>query len=327
MTRRIWKWTTIAAFVLVVSAQAKDDSAADRSAAGLDNATHKTFVKTNAHEGPVVVPHQNRLYFTTAPDFAADDTHIAIRFVDLDTGEVGTLRPRSNMANGMWLARDGKSLLVAEQGTHDTHGGISRINLADGTREVIVDSFEGKRFNSPNKVIEAKNGWIYFSDPDYGYNQGFKGKPELAMAVYAHNPETGKTTRLTTDPDRPHGLALSGDGTVLFIGDTDAIDGKRPYDPKRTKDVLSAPLLAPDRIGPLTKVLSVPVGIPDGFIVVGPDDDLWVAAGDGLRVYSKDGEFLKLFPVENGVFNVTKSGDTFYSTGDTAIFATQAQDK
>jgi gluconolactonase len=268
------------------------------------------------------VPHQNRLYFTTKPDFESDDVHIAIRYVDLDTRKVGTLLPRSNMANGMWLSADGKALLVAEQGTMQTPGAISRIDLANGTREVIVDSYEGKPFNSPNKVIQSSNGWIYFSDPDYGANQGFNPAPELPMAVYAHDPSTGKTYRLTAGIARPHGLALSPDEKVLYIGDTDAIDGKNPYNIDKSHSILSAPLEAPNRLGPLSEVLSVPVGIPDGFIVPAGGDDLWVGAGDGLRHYQADGTLKALYPVGGPVFNVTRHGNKIYSTADTAIWQT-----
>ena len=287
---------------------------------------HTVYVQADAHEGPVVVPQQERLYFTSVPDFKSDDVNIAIRYVDLKTGKIETFRPDANMANGMWLTRDGTALLVAEQGTRDTPGGISRIRLADGARDVIVDSFDGKPFNSPNKVIEASSGWIYFSDPDYGYHQGFKDAPQLPMAVYAHNPQTGETTQLTTAVARPHGLALSPDESVLYIGDTDAIDGSSPYDPSRSRSILSAPLLAPDKIGPLKELLSVPVGIPDGFIVTKPDGNLWVAAGDGVRLYSSDGSLIKMFPIEGGAFNVVQNDGAIYSTADTAIWKTKIDD-
>lgn len=299
-----------------VRGYAEEDSPGD-----LDG--HAIYVETDAHEGPVVVPDQNRLYFTSVPDFAADDTHIAIRYVDLGTKQVETFIPDANMANGMWLSSDGAALLVAEQGTKDTPAAISRISLADGEREIIVDSYEGKPFNSPNKVIEASSGWIYFSDPDYGYHQGFKDAPQLPMAVYAHSPETNETTRLTTAVARPHGLALSLDENVLYIGDTDAIDGSSPYDPNRSHSILSAPLLAPNEIGPLMEVLAVPVGIPDGFIVTKPHGNLWVAAGDGVRLYSSDGMLIEMFPIDRGAFNVARHGDTVYSTADTAIWRTR----
>ena len=317
MAGKIVKRAAIAVFVLALTVCSghADDEAMD--------ATHLSIlVETDAHEGPVVVPELNRLYFTSVPDFAAADTHIAIRYVELDMLVVETFIPRSNMANGMWLTQDGTALLVAEQGTRETPAAISRIRLSDGHRDVLVDSYDGKPFSSPNKVIEARSGWIYFSDPDYGYNQGFKDAPALPMAVYAYNPATGETIRLTTDVARPHGLALSLDESVLYIGDTDAIDGKNPYDPNRSHDILSAPLIAPDEIGPLREVLSVPVGIPDGFVVVAPQGDLWVAAGDGLRRYAEDGQFIELLPIEGGVFNVTQFGDKLYATGNTKIWET-----
>lgn len=280
----------------------------------------QVLVEANAHEGPVVVPSQNRLYYTTRPDFAADDTFIAIDYVDLETNEVERFKERSNMANGMWLTQDGEALLVAEQGTMESPGAISRISLADGSREVLVDSFEGQPFHSPNKVIEADSGWLYFSDPAYGVNQGFKPASPLPMAVYAHDPRTGKTVRLTTEPVRPHGLALSPDQTILYIGDTEAIDGKNPYDPTKTRDVLAAPLVAPDELGPLTTLFSVPVGIPDGFIVT-EDGDLWVGAGDGVRRYTADGTFVELLPIpETGAVNLTRDGERLYITADTAIW-------
>ncbi|MEO1017089.1 MAG: SMP-30/gluconolactonase/LRE family protein [Pseudomonadota bacterium] len=311
MTRMTLAGTAAAAAILVsimVGAEAN---------VGRENLS--ILVETDAHEGPVVVTSQNRLYFTTKPDFAAEDTFIAIRYVDLATNEVETFRPRSNMANGMWLTRDGTALLVAEQGTRETPGGISRIRLADGHREVLVDSFEGQPFHSPNKVIEAESGWIYFSDPDYGFNQGFKDQSPLPMAVYAFDPTTETTVRLTIEPDRPHGLASSPDGKTLYIGDTDAIDGKSPYDPNKTRGVLGASLETSDKIGELTDLLSVPEGIPDGFITT-PNGDLWVAAGDGVRRYTAEGEFLELLPIENGAVNLTRDGNVLYITADTAIW-------
>ncbi len=305
------------ASVVLLAALPSSDLAADT------DDRHAVFVETDAHEGPVAVPASNRIYFTTKPDFTANDTHIAIRFVDVSTGEVGTLTPRSNMANSMWLSKDGRSLLVAEQGSLETPGAISRIDLADGSRTVVVDAFEGKPFNSPNKVIEADSGWIYFSDPDYGHNQGFKPPPELPMAIYAHDPATGTTKVLTDALDRPHGLALSPDQGVLYMTDTNAIDGKHAYDPSATRAVLAAPLLAPDRLGPIETIATVPVGIPDGLTTTAEDGHLWVGAGDGLRRYTPDGDLVELFPVAGGVFNVTRYGDAMYSTADTAIWRTR----
>ncbi|AWF80999.1 hypothetical protein BTJ40_09340 [Microbulbifer sp. A4B17] len=284
--------------------------------------THSILVETDAHEGLVYVPSQNRLYFSSVPNLDSKTPQIAIRYYDFATGEVVTWKTRSNMANSMWLSNDSEHLLVAEQGIGGNPGAISRIHLSDGQREVLVDNYKGKPFNSPNKVVQSPSGWIYFSDPNYGHNQGFKPEPKLPPAFYAFNISTEKLTRLANEYIMPHGLAISPMGTNIYFGDTAAIDGKSSYDPSKTKDIYVSALLSPDHLGDKHWVLSTPVGIPDGFIVVGPRNDLWVAAGDGLRHYRKDGSLVFLYPVPGGVYSVATDGEAFYSSSNSAIWKT-----
>ncbi|WP_444942028.1 SMP-30/gluconolactonase/LRE family protein [Microbulbifer sp. ZKSA004] len=285
-------------------------------------ATHSILVETDAHEGLVYVPSQKRLYFTSVPDLEIENPQIAIRYYDFITGEVVTWKHRSNMANSMWLSNDGEHLLVAEQGKGATPGAISRRSLSGGQREVLVDAYKGKPFNSPNKVVQSPSGWIYFTDPDYGYNQGFKPEPMLTPAVYAFDPSTKKLIRLSAEYMMPHGLAISPIGNQIYIGDTAAIDGKNPYNPKKTKDIYVSALPSPEKLEEKQWVLSVPVGIPDGFIVTGPKNDLWVAAGDGLRHYRENGSLVNLYPVPGGVYSVATDGKAIYSSSNTAIWKT-----
>ena len=55
----------------------------------------------------------------------------------------------------------------------------------DGTITVIADSYNGKRLNSPNDVVVASNGSIWFTDPTYGIKgnyEGLRAEPEQAEA-------------------------------------------------------------------------------------------------------------------------------------------------
>ena len=36
----------------------------------------------------------------------------------------------------------------------------------------LAGTFEGKRFNSPNDVVQKSNGDFYFTDPPYGLEEG-----------------------------------------------------------------------------------------------------------------------------------------------------------
>lgn len=47
--------------------------------------TIEKIIETNAHEGPVCVPWQNRLYFTTKPKFYAKKPIVSIKYIDLHT--------------------------------------------------------------------------------------------------------------------------------------------------------------------------------------------------------------------------------------------------
>jgi sugar lactone lactonase YvrE len=74
-------------------------------------------VTTDAHEGPVYVPSEDALYFTTSRP------HVAIRRLALDGDRfpledegVTTVRAATDAANGMALGRDGRLLVCASYG-------------------------------------------------------------------------------------------------------------------------------------------------------------------------------------------------------------------
>ena len=64
--------------------------------------------------------------------------------------------------NGMAEAPDG-SVWLAQ------HGGRQIVRIdPDRSLTPIVSAFEGKRLNSPNDLVFAKDGALYFTDPPYG---------------------------------------------------------------------------------------------------------------------------------------------------------------
>jgi sugar lactone lactonase YvrE len=129
------------------------------------------LARTDAHEGPVFVEAEQALYFTTSRP------RVQIRRLDLRTGAVTTVRAEANVANGMTLGPCGE-LLVCEQGTLTEPAAISRVARSGGTREVLVDAWEGLPLNSPNDLVVASDNSIWFTDPSYGHLQGFR--PESA---------------------------------------------------------------------------------------------------------------------------------------------------
>ena len=51
----------------------------------------------------------------------------------------------------------------------------------------LVDSFEGKKLNSPNDIVCKSDGSIWFTDPSFGIlgnYEGTRAEPELPTNVY-----------------------------------------------------------------------------------------------------------------------------------------------
>lgn len=71
---------------------------------------------------------------------------------------VTTFRSPSNYANGHARDRQGR-LVSCENGTRR----VTRTGW-DGTVTVVADGFDGKPLNSPNDVIAARDGNLWFSD-------------------------------------------------------------------------------------------------------------------------------------------------------------------
>jgi gluconolactonase len=289
-------------------------------------------IDVDAHEGPVYLRDEDALYFTSLPVPTEvpmpGSRSVAIRRLALDgtafprtPADLSTLCESANMANGMAPAGDGR-LLVCEQGTLWEHGRISRLDPRTGESRTVVDQWRGLRLNSPNDVVRKRDGTIWFTDPCYGFLQGFKPAPQLGEYVYRYEPGSGQLSVVADGFDKPNGLAFSPDESVLYVGDSGAIHGPGDYAVQRPHHVLAFEVrdgrhLTNQRLFAVT----VP-GFPDGIKVDG-DGRVYVSAFSGVQVFSPDGDLLGEIRVP-GAVNFTfggPSGNVLFITADSAIYA------
>ena len=81
----------------------------------------------------------------------------------------------------------------------------------------MVASYQGKRLNSPNDIVEHSSGRIYFTDPPFGIT---REASELGFfGVFRVDPD-GRLTLLISDTDGPNGLAFSADESILYVNDS-----------------------------------------------------------------------------------------------------------
>jgi gluconolactonase len=257
----------------------------------------------DAHEGPVYVAEEDALYFTSLPRPRVDIKRLSLR-----SGRVTTIRADANKANGMALAPDGR-LLVCEQGTFETTARISLVDRATGAAETLVDAWNGAPLSSPNDVVVKRDGSVWFTDPSYGFLQGFRPEPALDDAVYRHDPRTGQTSVVAGGFDKPNGLAFSADERVLYVGDSgESVRGIEAFDVAGGRSLIDRRPFA-----------EIDPGYPDG-IKVDPAGRVYSAGPAGVHVFDAGGGLVALIDLPGAVNLVFPSPDRIYVTADTAVW-------
>ena len=95
---------------------------------------------------------------------------------------------------------------------------ISRLDLTTRQKTVLAERYQGHRFNSPNDLVLARNGAIYFTDPPYGL-AGINESPlkeQPVNGVYRLDPD-GNVTLIDGSLTFPNGILLSPDGRTLAV--------------------------------------------------------------------------------------------------------------
>jgi gluconolactonase len=225
---------------------------------------------------------------------------------------VSTYRSPSNYANGHTRDRQGR-LVSCEHG-------LRRVTRTehDGRITVLAESYQGKRLNSPNDVIVASDGAVWFSDPHYGIAsnyEGYQAEQELPCNVYRLDP-SGALEAVITDMNCPNGLCFSPDERLLYVADTGRVgQGDRPhirvYEIEAGRPVRGREFHA---ISP---------GAADGMRV-DSEGNLWSSAGDGVHCIAPDGTMLGRILVPEIVSNLCFGGrdkHVLYITATTSLYA------
>ena len=278
------------------------------------------------------------LVFTEGPAYHRDGsvffTDIANnRIMRLNAGAASAdvfLRP-TGRANGLMFDSSG-ALLACEGNERGGLGGrrIVSIDVTTKKRTVIVDRYQGKRFNSPNDLCIDKKGRIYFTDPYYGDNRA--GLELDVEGVYRVDADGKNLVRVLGADQiaRPNGIALSGDHRVLFVVDN------HPIKPVRK---VFAFALDGDGIptGKRKEFFDFGKGRGGDGMCIDVEDNIYVTGGAnrtyvnqntdnpaGVYVFSRSGKRLGHIPVpEDMVTNCCfggADGKTLYITGGKTLW-------
>lgn len=213
--------------------------------------------------------------------------------------------------NAMVTDRDG-TVLLAQQGGRK----LVRIVPEDGHLVIrpFLDGFEGKRFNSPNDLVFAPDGSLWFTDPPFGLPRGdadpAKELPYDGVYRYAH----GKLTLAVKDLTLPNGIGFSPDGKWLYVGNSGPRMCVMKYAVGRHGTVAAGvPLIEfPNAAEP---------GVPDG-LKIDSKGNVWTTAPGGIRIVRPDGRILGRIKLPEVAANLAwaDQGRTLYITARTGIY-------
>jgi gluconolactonase len=193
----------------------------------------------------------------------------------------------------------------------------------DGTIETVAGQYDGKRLNSPNDVIVAPNGDIIFTDPPYGLRQpdgSFAGQELPHNGVYRVSARSGELTLLVDDFDRPNGLAISDDGSRLFVADT-AREHVRAFDVAADGSLANGRVIVDRFRG---QAGDRPPARPDG-LKLDSRGNLYVAANteEGVWVFNPEGGLIGQIGLPETPANLAWGGDgwrTLFVTATTSVY-------
>ena len=251
-------------------------------------------------EGPAVDKKGN-IYFTDQPND---------KIWEYDTdGKLSLFMDKTGRSNGMYFDSKGKLIACADE--------KNQLVSIDANKKmvVLVNDFNGHKFNGPNDLWIDKKGGIYFTDPYYQRDYWERKKPDLERMDVYFLPK-GKKQAIIADSTlvQPNGIVGTPDGKWLYVADIRA--GKTyKYEISKNGTLIN-------------RALFVAQG-SDGM-TLDEKGNLYLT-GKGVTIYSPSGIKLGNIPVpSNWTGNICFGGkdrSTLFITASESVYTLQMQVK
>jgi gluconolactonase len=216
-------------------------------------------------------------------------------------------------SNGLLMSLDGM-LMVADHGSRS----LFSVDLRSRSKTLLVNHFDGKRFNSPNDLAVSRKRWpgaVFFTDPPYG----LKGQDDSPLKELDFNgiyrlDTSGQVELLDKSMGRPNGIGLSPDEKTLYVANSQkhhsvwmAFDLDDLGGVKGEPRLFATAQAQADEGGR---------GLPDG-LAVDVEGNVWASGPGGIFVFDSNGELLGLIETGTAAANCAfggEKGNTLYIT-------------
>jgi gluconolactonase len=219
-------------------------------------------------------------------------------------------KPSKN-SNGLTLHPLTKVLVICAQKSK---------NVVLESGKVLIDNYEGKKFNSPNDIVFRKDGSFYMSDPPYGHMQYNGNKSRELSYTGVYFVKNGVSTLIDSSLIRANGVCLSPDEKILYVAQSEFVYLWKKYVLDNDGMVISAEIFhQSEQIN----------GNPDG-IKVDVEGNVYATANHGVVMFDKNGKLLGEVRLPENSSNLTW-GDadlgTLYITAGTSVYKIRTKAK
>lgn len=176
------------------------------------------------------------------------------------------------------------------------------------TFRTLTGLYQGKAFNSPNDLIELKDGRYLFTDPPYG----LEGGDQSAEKQQPHNgiyqlASDGVVSLISGSLTRPNGLAVSPDEQFLYVANSDPAAAQWWRFKRNAAGQYQDGVLWLD----VTSTVKQAPGLPDGLKVL-PSGIVLATGPAGVWVINPQGVVLGKIKTGVAAANVALSLDRQY---------------
>lgn len=270
-------------------------------------------------EGPLWVEQHQMLLFSDVPRDTVykwtEDKGVEVYLTP--SGYTDSIPRGGEMgSNGLVLDKEGR-LVLCQHGNRQMARMDAPLDKPEARYTALANSFNEKRFNSPNDAVFNRAGELYFTDPPYGFESQSDQDPKKELSwngVYKVK-TNGEVVLLVDSLSRPNGIAFTPDEKQIIIACSD------PQKPNLYIYDIAGDSLINGRVFYSTaEEAAKKRGLPDG-LKIDSRGFVFSSGPGGIWIFNQEAKVLGRIDLDEAVSNVALSADekTLYVTNDMQI--------
>ena len=226
-------------------------------------------------------------------------------------------------SNGLTFDKNGE-LVLCQHGDRRMARMDAPLDKPEAKFITLADTYNGKRFSSPNDAVYNRAGELFFTDPPYGLQtqDDSDTKKEISFNGVYKVKANGEVILLVDSITRPNGIAFTPDEKKLIIACSD------PARPNWYIYEVNGDSLTNGKIfynaAEEGKTMR---GLPDGF-KIDKNGNIFASGPGGIYIFNSEAKKLGMIKLENSASNCALSTDekTLYITNDMYVLRVKLRD-